>query len=69
MTTPSDGAADDRRHNRLLRLLIDEMLEQVREVNRHASNWSPEERAQAEEALERIMSQVRGTATKRTSVT
>ena len=48
MPTPDEGSAspgpdasakparDERRHNPLLRMLIDEMLEQVRELHRHA---------------------------------
>lgn len=50
------------RRNLLLRLLIDDMLEQVREVQRAAGPWPEEERRQAEEALERIMAQVRAAA-------
>jgi hypothetical protein len=40
-------------------MLIDEMLEQVRDMKNHAGPWPPEERAQAEAALERIMTKVR----------
>jgi len=58
--TPQDHP--ERRTNRLLRLLVDEMLEQVRELQRHAGPWPPDERAAAEEALARIMSQVRQAA-------
>ena len=55
----------ERRTNRLLRLLVEEMLEQVRELQRHAGPWPPEERAVAEEALARIMAQVREAAAAR----
>ncbi|MBV6521118.1 MAG: hypothetical protein MNPFHGCM_01245 [Gemmatimonadaceae bacterium] len=55
----------ERRTNRLLRLLIDEMLDQVRELQRHAGPWPPDERAAAEEALARIMGQVRQAAVTR----
>jgi len=48
-------------------MLIDEMLEQVREINRHATAWTPEERQQAEAQLQRIMEQVRGAATRQTT--
>jgi hypothetical protein len=58
MRTPSE-----RRRNPLLRALIEEMLEHVREVNRHAAEWTPEERARAEAELSAIMSRVRGAAT------
>ncbi len=53
------------RKNVLLRMLINEMLDQVRELNRASGPWPPEERAQAEEALERIMKQVRLEAVRR----
>lgn len=61
-----DGKAagtDDRRTNEVLRALVSEMLERVREVTRRTSAWSPEERAQAEAELEAIMSHVRREAT------
>ncbi|MFN8571911.1 MAG: hypothetical protein U0132_07625 [Gemmatimonadaceae bacterium] len=58
MTTPSPEFAE-KRTNRLLRMLIDEMLDQVRELHRHAGPWPVQERAAAEEQLERIMGQVR----------
>ena len=35
-------AVDDRRSQLGLRALIDEMLQQVRELNRYASSWDPE---------------------------
>lgn len=53
------GAARERRANALLRLLVDEMMEQVRELHRHAGPWPEGERAEAESALERIMTRVR----------
>jgi hypothetical protein len=62
-STPSD--VRNRRTNPLLRMLIDEMLEQVRELHRHAGPWPVDERAKAEAALERIMSQVRTEALRR----
>lgn len=62
MTSATTQDHPERRTNRLLRLLVDEMLEQVRELQRHAGPWPPEERAAAEEALARIMSQVRQAA-------
>ena len=43
-------------------MLIDEMLEQVRELHRHSGPWPEAEREAAEAALERIMTQVRSEA-------
>ncbi|MGQ0649277.1 MAG: hypothetical protein ACT4P7_17125 [Gemmatimonadaceae bacterium] len=50
------------RRNLLLRMLINEMLEQVRDMHRHAGPWAPDERSRAEETLERVMNQVRAEA-------
>ena len=36
--------------------------ERVRQLNRHATAWTPDERAQAESELEAIMQRVRGEA-------
>jgi uncharacterized protein (UPF0305 family) len=55
----------EQRRNVLLRMLINEMLEQVREIQRQAGSWPADERQQAEEALDRIMSQVRREAARR----
>ena len=66
MSDSDGGSRDERRKNPLLRLLIDEMLEQVRELNRQAAEFSEEERSQAEDQLHRIMEQVRGAASKPT---
>ena len=57
-------AVDDRRSQLGLRALIDEMLQQVRELNRHAASWDPEERAKAEQQLEMIMARVRDEASR-----
>jgi hypothetical protein len=54
---------DDRRTNEVLRALVSEMLERVREVTRRTSAWSPAERAEAEAELEAIMAHVRREAT------
>ena len=54
----SDVAAE-RRTNVALRSLVSEMLERVRELSRRTAEWTPEERAQAEAALEAIMASVR----------
>lgn len=53
------------RKNVLLRMLINEMLDQVRELQNESVPWPADERAQAEEALERIMKQVRLEALRR----
>ena len=55
MTTPTT----DRRSNLVLRALIDEMLERVRELNREARHWADGERERAEAELETIMARVR----------
>lgn len=55
------------RRNLLLRMLIDDMLTTVREMQRHAGPWSPEERARAETDLDRILSQVRSEAMRRSA--
>ena len=55
---------DDRRSNLVLRALIDEMLERVREVNRMSGVWSASERARAQAELEAIMARVRRVASK-----
>jgi uncharacterized protein YfiM (DUF2279 family) len=52
-------SADDRRHNAGLRALIDEMLQQVRDLNRNSATWDPDERVRAEQQLEFIMARVR----------
>ena len=57
----------ERRRNLFLRSLIDEMLAQVRELQQHAGPWPPDERARAEEALARIMSQVLSEALRRSA--
>jgi hypothetical protein len=53
----------DRRANEVLRSLVGEMLERVRDLSRRTSAWSPEERARAEAELESIMASVRREAT------
>ena len=61
----ADAPADptERRRNLALRKLIDEMLFQVRGMQKDQGTWSAEERAQAQEALDRIMGRVRQAAT------
>ena len=68
MTEPSSSSetADDRRSNLVLRALIDEMLERVRELNRRADTWSGDDRARAEAELDSIMARVRRVAARRT---
>ena len=60
-----DDIPREQRKNVLLRILINDMLEQVRELHNNAGPWPPEERASAEAALERIMTQVRQEALRR----
>lgn len=61
---PTDDSAD-RRSNLVLRALIDEMLERVRELNRNSGVWTQEERARAEVELEGVMARVRRVASKK----
>ena len=61
---PEQEQGDDRRSNLVLRALIDEMLERVREVNRMTGVWSAGERSRAEAELEAIMARVRRVAQK-----
>ena len=58
-------AVPERRRNAALRALIDELLLQVRGAQREQEAWTPAERAEAEAALTRIMSQVRTAAVAR----
>ena len=62
------GSSDDRRSNLILRALIDEMLERVREMNRNTGIWSAEERAKAEAELDSIMARVRRVASQKHSM-
>lgn len=55
-------ATVERRTNDVLRALVTEMLERVRQLNRQATAWTPEERVQAESELEAIMQRVRSEA-------
>jgi hypothetical protein len=59
---PDTSPPPERRKNALLRMLINEMMQQIRELQQHEGPWPPEERERAERDLERIMSQVRGAA-------
>jgi hypothetical protein len=49
----------------VLRALIDEMLERVRELNRSGGVWTGDERARAEAELDAIMARVRRVAAQR----
>lgn len=60
-----DDVPREQRKNVLLRILINDMLEQVRDLHKHAGPWPQEEREKAEVALERIMTQVRQEALRR----
>lgn len=60
-----DDVPREQRKNVLLRILINDMLDQVRDLHRQAESWAPGERDRAEEALERIMTQVRQEALRR----
>lgn len=56
------GPATERRSNEVLRALVNEMLERVRELSRRTTAWSADERSRAEAELELIMARVRSTA-------
>jgi hypothetical protein len=58
----NDAPGSERRSNLVLRALIDEMLERVRDLNRGNGVWTPDERARAEAELESIMARVRRVA-------
>ena len=62
MSEPATSSDPERRRNAALRELIDELLFRVRDANQHLDFWTPEERAQAEQELNTIMSRVRGAA-------
>ncbi len=66
MTTPTspEQPFTKRRSNFVLRALIDEMLEQVRELDRHSATMSDDARADAEKALDELMTRVRRAAMK-----
>jgi hypothetical protein len=49
----------ERRANHALRLLIDEMLQSVRQLHRNTIIWDAADRAQAEAELAEIMARVR----------
>lgn len=53
------AASGERRSNVVLRALVNEMLDRVRDLSRRTEAWTPEERAQAEADLEMIMERVR----------
>lgn len=54
----------ERRSNLVLRALIDDMLDRVRELNRNASKWTDADREQAEAGLETVMARVRRIASR-----
>jgi hypothetical protein len=56
------GPGRERRGNVVLRALIDEMLERVRELNRNSHIWNEDQIARAEVELEAIMARVRKVA-------
>lgn len=67
MSQPATKPDTERRRNAALRELIDELLFRVRDANQHMDLWTPEERAQAEQELNGIMSRVRGAALHKTT--
>lgn len=63
-TAPPPEPTAERRTNVALRSLVNEMLQQVRDLSRRTAAWSVEERAQAEAELEIIMARVRAEASR-----
>ncbi|HEY3285516.1 MAG TPA: hypothetical protein VGJ96_00185 [Gemmatimonadaceae bacterium] len=63
-STPQAPPFAHRRSNFILRALIDEMLEQVRGLDRHSAEMASEERVRAEQALDELMARVRRAAMK-----
>jgi hypothetical protein len=61
---PSAPREGERRANVVLRALIDEMLERVRELSRNSRNWNASEIERAEAELEALMARVRKAALK-----
>jgi hypothetical protein len=57
-----ETAFPERRKNALLRLLINEMMQQIRDLQAHEGSWPSDERERVERDLDRIMEQVRGAA-------
>lgn len=64
MTEPATPNYDKRRSNFVLRALIDEMLEQVRELDRNSASMSAPAREEAERGLDQLMARVRRAAMK-----
>jgi hypothetical protein len=62
MPSQDESKSGERRSNLVLRALIDEMLDRVRDLNRDNGFWTPDERARAEAELESIMARVRRVA-------
>lgn len=58
MADETSTPTQERRAREALRKLIDEMMAQLRDAVRH-DQWTPEERARAEQDLQRIMDSVR----------
>jgi hypothetical protein len=58
----SRAEGNERRGNLVLRALIDQMLEKVREVNRNSQKWSDAELARSQTELEALMARVRKAA-------
>jgi hypothetical protein len=64
-SSSAPAPAAERRRNAALRKLIDEMLVQVRGLQRENEAWTPQERATAEAELDRILNRVRTAAVAR----
>jgi len=63
-TQPQAPEYTRRRSNFVLRALVDEMLDQVRALDRTSATMSAEDRAVAEQELDALMARVRRAAMK-----
>ena len=63
-TEPQAPDYTKRRSNFVLRALVDEMLDQVRALDRRSTTMTADERAQAEQELDALMTRVRRAALK-----
>jgi hypothetical protein len=61
---PDDSDEPERRKRAAFRVLVEEMLDQIRDASRHEGVWTEDSRSAAEADLARIMEKVREEAIK-----